>query len=167
MKGGKLKQFLSQGLAKQGNWSCESDGRRLGLAGLTNCARNHRRGKMRSQGMLGCVVHVHHQSWEGFGVMVTWAQALQSCYVAVTFFYHAPWYGLPPYHHNISWFFHQALASFTAQSRCYSSASFSLFTVMALHPIYCSLFKPCSKDRIINFLMGCSSWALIITVLHK
>lgn len=64
-------------------------------------------------------------------------------------------------------FLHQAPTSFTMQSGCYSSASFSLFSVMALHPIYCSLFKPCSKDRIINFLMGCSSWALIITVLHK
>lgn len=72
------------------------------------------------------------------------------------------------FHHKIACcFLHQTLASFTAQSRCYSSVSFSLFSVMALHPIYCSLFKPCSKDRIINFLMGCSSWALIITLLHK
>lgn len=82
MKGGKLKQFLSQGLAKQGNWSCESDGRRLGLAGLRNCVRDHRRGRVSSLGMSGCVVHVHHRSWEGFGVMVTWAQALQSCFMA-------------------------------------------------------------------------------------
>lgn len=82
MKGGKLKQFLTQGLAKQGNWSCESDGRRLGLARLINCIRNHRRGRVSSQGMLGCVVHIHHRSWEGSGVVVTWAQALQSCCMA-------------------------------------------------------------------------------------
>lgn len=81
MKGGKLKQFLSQGLAKQGNWSCESDGRRLGLAGLRNYVRNHWRGKVSPESMLGSVVHVYHQSWEGFKVMVTWAQALQSCYM--------------------------------------------------------------------------------------
>lgn len=164
MKGGRLKGFLSQGLAEQGNWSYESDGRRLGLAGLRDWVRNHRREKARPQGMWGwpyiCVI--------SFGVSATRTQALQGwgrCMAELP----SPAMHLDlVFHHTISYcFLHRPPASFTAQSRCYSSASFSLFSVVALHPIYCSLFKPCSKDRIINFLMDCSSWALIITVLHK
>lgn len=56
---------LSQGLAKQGNCSYESDGRRLRLAGLRNWVRNCRRGKKGSQGMLSCTTHLCRQSWEG------------------------------------------------------------------------------------------------------
>lgn len=82
MKGGKLKQFFESGPGQARKLELWVRWEGTGTGWAQKPCQERWRGKVSSQGMLGCVVHVHHQSWGGFGVMVTWAQALQSCSMA-------------------------------------------------------------------------------------